>query len=190
MRKIIALMLIFCIVIIFCACNNGNDIDNTNTETEPTQTEPTQTEPTQAPAKYEDKLIENIKLRDKIEQAHSVFGQPIDKHVFDDGDHMYTYADVSIFECKFTPTVFAYKGYNSNDYLIEKYEYEYPSGSIAKSSVVHRELIENFTALYGEPYISEDTATYYRWYFKDGSELLVFMSENYYPFTVYIKYSK
>lgn len=166
MKRTIAFIMVLSLCIGLCACGGGSS--NTNQQ---------QTIPTQKPVKYEDTLIEKIKIGDPQSKVEEVFGKAIS---IKEEESKYIFKDVSIYGQKFTPTVYIKKD------KVTQYAYRLETYTHATMEAVYTELVNNFTILYGEPNKSSDSNC--SWYFLDGRTLLVgkgYFVTNYVSVTYY-----
>lgn len=159
MKRTIALLVIICLAISFYGCGNTN----TNNYVTPTET-------TDIPSKFEDRLIEDLKISDSKDKVEEVFGKPDKESLEDTGSTKLTFNNIKIFGEKFVLTVTT-----RNDY-VSALRYDFDGSSEAKRNVAYKKLIDNFTLIYDEPFDSNDKEC--KWYFEDGSYLWVFMSYN------------
>ena len=167
MKIAMAILLVLCL----CACDLSQTANQDN-QTIPQDSNTSATEETteSIPVPYEDMLIEKIKIYDPKEKAIEALGSVR----ADDGNGVLTFYDKDIFGEQFTPKVYIKDGY------VKRYEYILRGDSEAKSDVVYKSLIDNFTRIYGSPYENNDDECI--WYFADGTKLQVSISHFNMPF--------
>lgn len=169
MKKMIVLAFtVIAVCLILTACSSGNTSLPTAQLPTFAVKEITPTETTEKPAAFEDTLIEVLKIGDSREKADEVFGEAFSVETNENtyrNKYTVNYHSVEIFDTYYMPEV-----YFEDDKVIS-YEYFDLDYSEAKKKVAHKELVTHFTALYGEPFETDDISC--TWYFEDGTNLVV-----------------